>query len=108
MTGRQKRLLGRIAAGLLLFAVGLFLPGWWKTGFLLAAWLIAGYDVLWSAVRNILHGQLFDEKFLMSLATCCALGMQEWTEAAAVMLFSRWGSCLKAWRFPVPAGRSLR
>ena len=61
MTGRQKRLLGRIAAGLLLFAVGLFLPGWWKTGFLLAAWLIAGYDVLWSAVRNILHGQLFDE-----------------------------------------------
>ena len=96
MTGRQKRLLGRIAAGLLLFAVGLFLPGWWKTGFLLAAWLIAGYDVLWSAVRNILHGQLFDEKFLMSLATCCALGMQEWTEAAAVMLFFQVGELFES------------
>ena len=91
MTRRQKRLLLRIGIGIVLFAVGLFLPEWWQAGLMVAAWLIAGYDILWSAIRNILRGQIFDEKFLMALATCCALAMKDWKEAAAVMLFFQVG-----------------
>ncbi len=91
MTRRQKRVLLRILLGLTLLVAGLFLKGWWRAGFALAAWLIAGYDVLWAALRNILRGQVFDEKFLMTLATCCAIAMQKWTEAAAVMLFFQVG-----------------
>lgn len=91
MTRRQKRLLLRIGIGIVLFAVGLFLPKWWQAGLMVVAWLIAGYDILWSAIRNILRGQIFDEKFLMALATCCALAMKDWKEAAAVMLFFQVG-----------------
>ena len=91
MTRRQKRLLLRIGIGIVLFAVGLFLPEWWQAGLMVAAWLIAGYDILWSAIRNIMRGQIFDEKFLMALATCCALAMKDWKEAAAVMLFFQVG-----------------
>ena len=91
MTHKQKHTLYRILVGISLFISSLFLPGCWKIGATVATWLIVGYDVLWSALRNILRGQIFDEKFLMTLATCCALAMQEWTEAAAVMLFFQVG-----------------
>lgn len=91
MKRRQKLLLGRILAAAALFAVGLFLDGWWKAGFMLASWLTAGYDIVWSALRNILRGQVFDEKFLMTLATVCALAMQDWGEAAAVMVLFQIG-----------------
>ncbi len=53
----------------------------------LAAYIIAGYSVLWEAVRNIIHGQVFDENFLMSLATIGALFLRQWDEAVGVMLF---------------------
>lgn len=96
MTRRQKKLLARIVAALVVFLVGLFLPGWWKAGCMLAAWAIVGYDVLWAAIRNILRGQLFDEKFLMALATCCAIAMQDWAEAAAVMLFFQVGELFES------------
>lgn len=82
----------RIGAALTVFAAGLFLDGWYQAGFMLAAWIVAGYDVLWSALRNILRGQIFDENFLMALATVCALVMQEWSEAAAVMIFYQVGT----------------
>ena len=52
MTRKQKKLLIRIAAALVVFVVGLFLPGWWKAGCMIAAWAIVGYDVLWAALRN--------------------------------------------------------
>ena len=91
MKRRQKILLARILAAAALFAVGLFLDGWWKAGFMLASWLAAGYDIVWSALRNILRGQVFDEKFLMTLATVCALAMQDWGEAAAVMVLFQIG-----------------
>lgn len=91
MTRRQKRTLARIVFGAALFAVSLFLSDRWQAGFALAAWLLAGYDVLWSAVRNILRGQIFDEKFLMTLATVCAIAMRDWKEAAAVMIFFQVG-----------------
>ena len=91
MSKKQKRLLFRIFLGLVLLIFGLLTEGWYSIGCLLAAWFIAGYDILWEAVRNILRGQIFDEKFLMALATCCALGMQDFKEAAAVMLFFQFG-----------------
>lgn len=91
MTRKQKISVARIACALALLVVGLFLKGWWQAGLMLAAWLIAGYDVLWSAVRNILRGQVFDEQFLMAFATVCALAMQDWKEAAAVMIFFQVG-----------------
>lgn len=96
MTHKQKMRLLRILISAVLFAVGLFLPGWWKAGVLLAAWLLAGYDVLWSALRNILRGQLFDEEFLMALATACGIAMQEWADAAAVMILFQIGELFEA------------
>ncbi len=96
MTRKQKKLLTRIIVSLVLFAVGFFLKSWWQMGFMLAAWLLAGYDVLWEAIVNIFHGQLFDEKFLMGLATCGALGMKDWKEAAAVMIFFQVGELFES------------
>ena len=55
------------------------------------AWLIAGYKVLLTSVKNILKGQVFDENFLMSVATIGAFILGDWTEAASVMLFYNLG-----------------
>lgn len=96
MTRKQKKLLTRIIVSLVLFAAGFFLKSWWQMGFMLAAWLLAGYNVLWEAIVNIFHGQLFDEKFLMGLATCGALGMKDWKEAAAVMIFFQVGELFES------------
>lgn len=91
MKRRQKLLLARIVLAAILFVVGLFFDGRWQAGFMLAAWLTAGYDIVWSALRNILRGQIFDEKFLMTLATVCAIAMRDWREAAAVMVLFQVG-----------------
>ncbi len=56
-----------------------------------AVYLIAGYDVLLKAFRNIFHGQIFDEQFLMMIATFAAYGIQEFVEAPAVMVFYQIG-----------------
>lgn len=96
MTRKQKKLLTRIIVSLVLFGVGFLLKDWWQAGFMLAAWLLAGYDVLWEAIVNIFHGQLFDEKFLMGLATCGALAMKDWKEAAAVMVFFQIGELFES------------
>lgn len=93
---QTKKLLTRIIVSLVFFAAGFFLKSWWQMGFMLAAWLLAGYDVLWEAIVNIFHGQLFDEKFLMGLATCGALGMKDWKEAAAVMIFFQVGELFES------------
>ena len=52
----------------------------------MAIYLAIGYDVLWRAVRNIAHGQIFDENFLMCIATIGAFATGEYPEAVAVML----------------------
>ena len=57
----------------------------------LIPYLIAGYDVLLEAFENIFHGALFDENFLMSIATFGAFGVREYKEATAVMLFYQIG-----------------
>lgn len=55
------------------------------------AYIIIGFDVLWGAVKNIIHGELFDECFLMALATIGAWAIGEFAEAVAVMLFYQLG-----------------
>ncbi|HRM38435.1 MAG TPA: heavy metal translocating P-type ATPase, partial [Trichococcus flocculiformis] len=55
------------------------------------AYLVVGYDIVWSALLNIKHGQLFDENFLMTIATLSAFYIQEYPEAVAVMLFYQLG-----------------
>lgn len=62
---------------------------------LFVSYIILGYDVLLTALRNILHGRVFDENFLMSLSSVCAFAIGEAPEAAAVMLFYRVGEFLQ-------------
>ena len=57
----------------------------------LAAYLIVGWNVLYKAIRNILNGQVFDENFLMAVATIGAIALQDYKEAVAVMLFYQIG-----------------
>ncbi len=61
----------------------------------LAAYFVIGYDVLWRAVRNIFRGQVFDENFLMTIATVGALFIGEYPEAIAVMLFYQIGEAFQ-------------
>ena len=97
MTDKQKKMLVRIIITFVIFAV-LFIAE--HTGNLdslegsvllfliyLVPYLIIGYDIVWKAIRNISHGQVFDENFLMMIATFGALGVKEYSEAVAVMLF---------------------
>lgn len=81
----------RLIIGGILFVVSLFLNGVPQIVTALGSYIILGYDVLLSAVRNIGHGQLFDEHFLMAVATIAAIYLRDWKEAAGVMLFYQIG-----------------
>lgn len=105
MTKKQKQTLLRILAAAVLF-VGLMIAE--HTGGLdalsvpltilvyLVPYLLIGYDVIWRAVRNISHGQVFDENFLMLVATLGAFGVGEYSEAVAVMLFYQVGELFQS------------
>ena len=121
MTQKQKRTLGRIFLSAALLAAARLLPTLWLPGalplvsvshaaqdgsaaFSLAPWalylvpyLLIGWDVLWKAVRNIAHGQIFDENFLMALATVGAFGTGEYAEAVFVMLFYQVGELFQSY-----------
>ncbi|WP_413526546.1 heavy metal translocating P-type ATPase [Latilactobacillus curvatus] len=62
-----------------------------KTTLLLATFVVIGYDIVWTAIKNILHGEWFDEHFLMSIATIGAFGIGQYAEAVSVMLFYQVG-----------------
>ncbi len=110
MTKKQKKMLARIlaAAGCfvavaLLDHFGPALPApYWPL--YLIPYLIIGWDILWKALRNIAHGQVFDENFLMAIATVGALCIGEFPEAVFVMLFYQIGELFQA----VAVGRSRR
>ena len=106
MTRRQKKTLYRILAAALLTLVAALLPaeGLWKALAFVVPYLVIGWDVLWSALRNIAHGQVFDEKFLMAIATLGAFAIGEYPEAAAVMLFYQIGEFFQS----VAVGRSRK
>ena len=93
MPKAQKNILIRIILSAILYAAALLIPaeGIWRFTAFLPAYLIIGYDVLWSAARNVVRGSVFDENFLMALATVGALAIKEYPEAVAVMLFYQIG-----------------
>ena len=81
---------------LLLFISGVFLkPELLKIGFFLVAYLITGGDVLLKACKNIIKGKVFDENFLMSIATIGALAIGEYPEAVMVMFLYQIGEFLQ-------------
>jgi len=84
-------LLLRAGGALALVVLGLLTGGWLRGALMVAAWLLAGYDVLLRAGRNMLRGQVFDENFLMAVASLGAILMGEATEGAAVMIFYQVG-----------------
>lgn len=93
LNAHQKHL-ARIAAGAVLLGAAMLLPfpgDPWRLGVFLAAYLTVGGDVVFKAMRNIAHGQVFDENFLMSIATIGAFAIGEYPEGVAVMLFYQVG-----------------
>ncbi len=110
----MKKKVIRIVAAAALFATGLLWPageagatgtaGIIKIIILLAAYLLIGFDVLFKSVKSIRHGQVFNEFFLMSIATLGAIFLQEYAEAAAVMLFYQVGELFQDFA----VGRSRR
>ena len=99
MTRKQKKMLLRIllSAALLLAVAFLPLNGWAKLCAYLVPYFIIGWDVLWRAVRNIINGQLFDEHFLMSIATIGAFILGDYNEACGVMLFYQVGELFQSY-----------
>ncbi len=93
MSKKQKNMLARIigAAALLIAAKLLAADGWAAAACFLVPYAVIGWDVLWRAVRNIARGQVFDENFLMALATVGAFGTADYAEAVFVMLFYQVG-----------------
>lgn len=98
MNKKQKKALAAILAGAVLFLIALFLPlsGWWRLIAFLPGYLAVGWNVVWKAVRNLSHGQVFDENFLMMVATVGAFCVGEYPEAVAVMLFYQVGELFQS------------
>lgn len=94
---RNKKSLIRIIVALVVTIVTLVLKytidlnEWIQLALFAAAYIVAGYDVLWKAVTNIFHGKIFDENFLMTIATIGAFAIGEYPDAAAVMILYQIG-----------------
>ncbi len=98
MTKKQKKMLYRILVSFVLFLIAVLLPleGLLRLPVFLIPYAIVGWDVLWKAVRNILNGQVFDENFLMAVATLGAFGCGEYPEGVAVLLFYQVGELFQS------------
>lgn len=105
MTKKQKKMLMRIIIAFVLLAalmiceqMGVLPENIWIELVLFAVpYLIIGYDIILKAAKNIRHGQIFDENFLMMIATFGAFGAQDFSEAAAVMLFYQVGELFQSY-----------
>ena len=106
MTDKQKKTLTRILVTFAIFAVLFVLEHMGKLEnvntfvlliIYLVPYLIIGYDIILKAVKNISHGQVFDENFLMMVATVGAFGVREFSEAVAVMLFYQVGELFQSY-----------
>ena len=106
MTYKQKKMLARIFISALMLVSGALLPlkEVLTAALFLISYAVIGWDVLLKAVRNIRNGQVFDENFLMSIATLGALALGDYKEAVAVMLFYQVG----AWFQSYAVGRSRK
>ena len=107
MNRKQKKIRNRIILAGVIFVIFFVLEhtGFWEqmgNEFLLfllhfVLYLLIGYDVVWKALRNIRRGQVFDENFLMMIATFGAFGVQDYLEAVAVMLFYQIGELFQSY-----------
>jgi len=106
LTKKQKNVLVRIIVTAVLFAgllvcehTGVFepLPVWAQILIFIPPYLLIGYDILIKAAKNISHGQVFDENFLMIIATVAAFCIGEYSEAVAVMLFYQTGELFQSY-----------
>lgn len=112
MSRKNKKMLVRIIAAGVIFAAGFFIPEqeelnalWFvRLGVFLAAYFTVGWDILWKAVRNIAHGQVFDENFLMALASIGAMAVGDYKEGVAVMIFYQVGELFQS----VAVGKSRK
>lgn len=96
--GAERKIIIRLITALLLFAAGLICEHIFKDinkniwlSIYLPSYIIIGYDIIWKAIRNIKGGKIFDENFLMVIATIGAFVIGEYPEAVAVMLFYQAG-----------------
>ena len=106
MTRKQKKHLARIIVAAVLLGVLWVAPleGIWQLLAYCVPYFIVGWDVLWGAIRKIMHGDLMDEEFLMSVATIGAFVLKDYKEAVAVMLFYQIGE----WFQGVAVGKTRR
>lgn len=98
MTKKQKKVLIRIIVAAILLVILHFVPmeGMWLGLLYLIPYAVIGYDILRKAVLGIMHGEVFDENFLMAVATVGAMGLGEYSEGVAVMLFYQIGELFQA------------
>ena len=99
MTKKQKKVLIRIciAAALVLIFSILPLKGWLRAVLFMIPYLVIGYDILKKAALGIVHGQVFDENFLMAIATVGAIALGDYVEGTAVMLFYQIGELFQSY-----------
>lgn len=107
MTKKQKNMLTRIMVTAVLYAalvaadhmkmIPAVFEGWKLLFLYLIPYFVIGWDILYKAVRNIKNGQVFDENFLMAVATIGAFGVNEYSEAVAVMLFYQVGELFQSY-----------
>lgn len=110
MRKKQKKVLVRIIVALVLLAGAILLdklallPQWAMIVLYLVPYFVIGYDILWKALKGIKNRQVFDENFLMAVATVGALCLQEFKEGVAVMLFYQIGELFQS----VAVGKSRK
>lgn len=99
MTKKQKKMLCRILLAALCMVILHFIPakGWVRYLLYLIPYLIVGYDILKKAVLGIVHGEVFDENFLMAVATVGAIGIGDLAEGVFVMLFYQVGELFQSY-----------
>lgn len=99
MNKKQKKVLIRIIAAVVLLIALAFVPaeGWLQFALYMIPYLVIGYDILKKAVKGILNRQVFDENFLMAVATIGAIALGDYKEGVAVMLFYQIGELFQSY-----------
>jgi len=99
MNKKQKKVLIRIIAAVVLLIALAFVPaeGWLQFALYMIPYLVIGYDILKKAVKGIMNRQVFDENFLMAVATVGAIALGDYKEGVAVMLFYQIGELFQSY-----------
>ena len=100
MTRKQKKVFIRILIAAVLVLALLFIPienPWLRLALFMVPYLVIGYDILRKAFLGVIHGEVFDENFLMAVATVGAILLGEYTEGVAVMLFYQIGELFQSY-----------